>query len=238
LSKVKCKYCHEEFNVQPSRVLRLNYCSSPCRERANSIIKAVKKIERTRNCVFCNKEFTPRPYQIKTGNGKYCSINCRNVSVLPLLQTPEAKKKSKETYMANLKAGLIQHPSGKNHPKWKGGDKETVKRRIADGRANQSVKAYRKNNPDKAREWSSTRQKRKTGRLPKGTVKSIGDRQKWLCVYCNIDISSKYHVDHIHPLSKGGQHVPNNIQLTCPSCNVKKSNKLNYRSSENNRMAV
>jgi acetolactate synthase small subunit len=43
LSKVECKYCHEEFNVPPSRVWRSNYCSFSCRERANLIIKTVKK---------------------------------------------------------------------------------------------------------------------------------------------------------------------------------------------------
>ena len=179
--------------------------------------------------MHCNKLFVPRLYQIKTGVGKYCSAACKNIGILPKLQTPEAKKKSKDTYKKNLSAGLIKHPTGKAHPKWKGGAKETIKRKIADGRANKSVKQYRSNNPDKVREWSKTRHSRKTGRLPRGTVKSIGERQHWLCVYCKSDVSQKYHVDHIIPLAKGGIHAPENIQILCPSCNVKKSSKLDYR---------
>lgn len=229
MSSVECKYCRKEFNVPPSRVWRSNYCSDPCRQRAKEIIDAVKKVKRQRNCLQCNRLFVPRLYQIKTGGGKYCSAACRNSGILPRLQTPEAKKKSKDTYKKNLGAGLIKHPSGDVHPKWKGGAKETIKRRIADGRAKKSVKQYRSKNPDKVREWSTTRQSRKTGRLPRGTVKAIGERQGWKCVYCTVDVSTKYHVDHIHPLAKGGKHEPQNIQILCPSCNVKKSSKVDYR---------
>jgi 5-methylcytosine-specific restriction endonuclease McrA len=179
--------------------------------------------------LLCKKDFIPRLYQIKSGHGKYCSVQCRNEGILPILLTPEAKKKSKKTYLSRLKAGLITHPFGENHPAWKGGSAATTRRRIEDGRANESVKKYRAKNPDKTREWSSTRLSRKTGRLPKGTVKSIGDKQQWLCVYCKCDVSQKYHVDHIIPLSKGGKHKPENIQVLCPSCNVRKSNKLDYK---------
>jgi hypothetical protein len=184
--------------------------------------------DRIRNCLHCNKEFTPRLYQIKTGVGKYCSIKCRNTGVLPTLQTKEAKQKSYETYMKNMESGKFKHPSGEDHPTWKGGEKEMIKRRIVDGRANESVKKYRANNPDKLREWSATRHNRKTGRLPRGTIKAIGSNQGWLCVYCKCDVSIKYHVDHIIPLAKGGEHNPKNIQILCATCNVRKSAKLNY----------
>lgn len=187
------------------------------------------KIERQRNCLICNNIFYPRLYQIKIGHGKYCSIKCRNEGNLPSLMTDEAKRKSKETYMKHLAQGLIKHPTGKDHPKWLGGDKEMWKRRISSGRANASVKKYRAKNPDKVREWSHTRHKRKMDRLPKGTVKSKIELQKGLCVYCKCDIKIKYHVDHIIPLSKGGTHTPENIQILCPTCNVKKWAKLDYK---------
>lgn len=138
--------------------------------------------------------------------------------------TPEANKKRTESF---LKSWIP--PKGENHPRWKGGHSETIKRRINSGKANEAQKKYRKNNPDKVREWSSTRSKRKTGRLPNGTVKKLLQHQNNLCVYCKCDVSVKYHVDHIIPLSKGGEHKPNNIQILCPSCNVKKSAKLNYK---------
>lgn len=34
-----------------------------------------------RNCEECNKEFEPRPYQVKIGTGRYCSTKCRGSGV-------------------------------------------------------------------------------------------------------------------------------------------------------------
>jgi len=36
-----------------------------------------------------------------------------------------------------------------------------------------------------------------------------------------------YHVDHIVPLAKGGEEFElNNLELSCPKCNLKKGAKL------------
>lgn len=48
--------------------------------------------------------------------------------------------------------------------------------------------------------------------------------QRKTCIYCRKPLT-KYHVDHIHPLSKGGSNDYKNIQILCPSCNFKKSAK-------------
>lgn len=221
---VNCKYCGCDIKTFPSKAWRTNYCSDDCRISA----KKSSVDERKRNCSVCKKDFFPRAYQIKTGNGKFCSVKCRNEALIPKLHSKESKSKSKQTYMKNMEAGLIVHKSGADHHRWKGGQSECVKRRIQDGRARESVKKYRNKNPHKPKEWSTTRLSRKTGRLSNGTVFRKGESQGWICVYCKCDISNKYHVDHIIPLSKGGKHNPDNIQLTCPSCNVRKSNKLDY----------
>ena len=49
--------------------------------------------------------------------------------------------------------------------------------------------------------------------------------QKCMCVVCRISIKNSYHVDHIHPLSKGGGNDIRNIQLLCPTCNLEKHAK-------------
>lgn len=210
--------------MPPSKVWRSHFCSSGCKsQNKTDLLK-----ERERFCMECRAVFTPRLFQIKTGAGKYCSAKCRNNATLPKLLDPEVKRKSKATYMENLASGKIKHLCGEEHPRWKGGQNACVERRIASGKANDSQKTYRDKNPDKVREWSTTRQKRKTGRLPKGTVKFLLDAQGYRCVYCKCDISNKYHVDHIVPLAKGGKHQPSNIQILCPTCNVRKGAKLNF----------
>lgn len=46
--------------------------------------------------------------------------------------------------------------------------------------------------------------------------------QKWICPVCDIDITYKYHLDHIYPLCKWWEHSIYNIQLLCPECNMSK----------------
>lgn len=40
-----------------------------------------------------------------------------------------------------------------------------------------------------------------------------------------IDGKNNYHVDHIMPLVLGGTNWPDNLQLLCPRCNMKKGSK-------------
>lgn len=46
--------------------------------------------------------------------------------------------------------------------------------------------------------------------------------QQGLCAYCECHISTGYHIDHMLPLSRGGQGDWSNIALTCPFCNLSK----------------
>lgn len=48
------------------------------------------------------------------------------------------------------------------------------------------------------------------------------------CLICDCDITNSYHIDHIKPLSKWGEHSRWNIQLLCPTCNLKKSDWYNW----------
>ena len=49
--------------------------------------------------------------------------------------------------------------------------------------------------------------------------------QKGLCAYCEIVLGSKWHLEHMTPLSRGGTHRWDNIALTCAPCNRKKGTK-------------
>ena len=51
-------------------------------------------------------------------------------------------------------------------------------------------------------------------------------RAKGLCEYCqtNMHIVAYMEVDHIQPVSKGGQTQPDNLCLSCVNCNRAKSN--------------
>ena len=61
------------------------------------------------------------------------------------------------------------------------------------------------------------------GRISKKDISNWDSRE---CGVCEIVIDGKFHIDHIIPLSRGGEHVVENLQLTHPSCNLKKHNRL------------
>ena len=42
---------------------------------------------------------------------------------------------------------------------------------------------------------------------------------------CDTDILRSYHIDHKLPVTRGGTHWPDNIQLLCQFCNQSKGNK-------------
>ena len=46
------------------------------------------------------------------------------------------------------------------------------------------------------------------------------------CQLCQCDLPRFWHADHVIPFSKGGITSLNNAQALCPTCNLKKSNKM------------
>jgi len=47
------------------------------------------------------------------------------------------------------------------------------------------------------------------------------------CVYCGAHLEFDFAtLDHVHPLSHGGAHVPGNVVLACGSCNRLKGDLL------------
>ncbi len=78
------------------------------------------------------------------------------------------------------------------------------------------------------------RARRNGGKVERFTKEQVFDRDKWRCQICGIDTpkelkGSFFHsapeLDHIVPLSRGGDHTKENSRCACRSCNQFKSNK-------------
>lgn len=101
-----------------------------------------------------------------------------------------------------------------------------VRDRERDSEAN---KRWRKNNPERARSYVANRRARKLsapGRFTKQDIKQLFKSQKGRCWYCQKSIENGYHIDHRIPLSRGGSNDPSNLVLACPSCNLRKGDRL------------
>lgn len=63
------------------------------------------------------------------------------------------------------------------------------------------------------------------GSLSKGIWQKLFNLQNGICRGCNNKLGTDAHIDHILPLSRGGENVDNNAQLLCPYCNLSKGSK-------------
>lgn len=110
------------------------------------------------------------------------------------------------------------------------------------------VRRWREENPERYRESSArhkyrhyrqnrekyntyVRNRRARLRNAEGThtasdIQRMYDEQDGKCHYCGSSLVDGFHVDHVIPISRGGSNSPENLVLTCPTCNLSKNDRL------------
>lgn len=102
--------------------------------------------------------------------------------------------------------------------------KERERQRRIENRARnlELQKRWRDANRERRAAHKRARKKTKKAALRAGLLK----QQRGRCAYCREKLDpTTMHVDHVIPLSKGGEDKPSNMQATCGSCNLSKSAK-------------
>jgi 5-methylcytosine-specific restriction endonuclease McrA len=89
--------------------------------------------------------------------------------------------------------------------------------------------AWRQQNPEQYRALAARANTRSRG-APQGKfsgadLRELLRRQKGRCAICGGRLGSRYEIDHIVPVSRGGAHDKANLQIVHRGCNVSKSNK-------------
>lgn len=151
-------------------------------------------------------------------------------------------ERMKELSRAYVKANRVAHNERSqrwrlaNPEKSKQVQAESQKRHVAKDKAAFLAKkqVWRDNNRVQMRANKLRRRARGGGYHPftAAEISVLWHKTKGVCVYCRISLgfgpadASKYEIDHLHPLSKGGTNEMHNLQCICPSCNRKKSAKL------------
>ncbi len=74
--------------------------------------------------------------------------------------------------------------------------------------------------------------KHKVSFMPHERIEIL-ERDNWKCQICGclvhdeiINDELKANIDHIIPISKGGNSEINNLQVLCRTCNLSKSNRI------------
>ena len=91
------------------------------------------------------------------------------------------------------------------------------------------AKRWSEANPARRSEYGSRRRARYVEAYVEDVtpyISQLTEIQKNKCIYCvkSFDVV-RFTIDHIIPLSRGGKHAKENVQLVCGSCNSSKGNK-------------
>ena len=156
-----------------------------------------------------------------------------------MLNNKEYRVEYKEKYRKNNKENIVEyqkhyHKNNKEYFNklnsiWYINNKEYVSQRN---------KKYAKENLHKFKFYNNKRRAMKNNQLGEVYIdieRKLLLQQHGQCNYCYVSLYDKFHLDHWFPLSKGGLHDNNNLQLLCPSCNIKKrdNNPIKYEGINN-----
>lgn len=179
-----------------------------------------------RACKACSKLLAAKRNieksdQIKASQARYRSENKESIAArqkeLRAINKDVLRERRVKHYAENKEALLAVNA------KYRAENPEREKARNA---------KWAKANPEKCAAKTRRRRALKLkadGSHTKHDIERLFFLQKGKCASCTIKLikSGKniYHVDHIMPLTKGGGDGPDNLQLLCPGCNIKKNAK-------------
>jgi hypothetical protein len=92
-------------------------------------------------------------------------------------------------------------------------------------RAAAAIQAWAKRYPERRRAALINRRAGIKGRVSPDLLTKLLALQRGKCACCGELLGSKFHMDHIMPLAKGGTNTDDNMQLLRAQCNLQKGAK-------------
>ena len=224
-----CKECGQEFRTSHKNQ---KYCSIDCRDK-DSWKNKREKIK----CKICGDQFLPNKSE-----QKYCSQQCGSEAAAKTMKengtydsyteienSPINKKYSDEEMI------VICENCGKEFRKSHyDRDRKYCSRDCFYDAIGIDKKEKSNLKQRKSDYHMRKRAKRFNVKVEEITPIEIFKRDNWACQICGKKVKKdKYYpdpmspsIDHIIPLSKGGDHIKKNVQLTHLRCNIKKQDKV------------
>lgn len=196
------------------------YCSRRCRTRADYLRRresalaagreatACGRVEKV--CAHCGAPFMPA----KTNKQRFCSTGCGQRYANAAWRSTRGMCANPECGNKAISRGLCRqhHPAAGG---WSNGNPETRRANLR-------------------RKTQQRRARLKGDSAPESIDRDdIGRRDAWRCGLCakRVDASLPHphplsaSLDHIEPLSLGGRHVRENVQIAHLTCNTAKGNR-------------
>jgi 5-methylcytosine-specific restriction endonuclease McrA len=152
--------------------------------------------------------------------------DCQKNNILRYQKTSNIYKEFRKGYEKEYHSKNKESINKKHREYWE--DKRDIKREYD--------KEYRQTENGREIAYKSDMKRRLTGhggKFKPHKRKELLDRDNWICKCCGIKVHDekrnderKAHIDHIIPISKGGNSSPENLQVLCRTCNLTKSDKI------------
>lgn len=172
------------------------FCKKACRSRTPKYCSTKcygESLKINKPCKRCGKIIDAKGASVK--NRVYCSNQCSTMS--------RKGKPFPDSWKKALSEGRKKSDKckGKNLYNWKGG-KETE--------------------PLRRKESFYRRKKNLKLKMPTGFLKNLLKVQNNKCFYCESNLDLYKSIEHLTPVSEGGDNQPFNLVYSCKSCNSKK----------------
>jgi 5-methylcytosine-specific restriction endonuclease McrA len=179
-----------------------------------------------KRCTCCHAELPATPDYFPRCSANRSGLKAECKSCAAERATRRDKEKGRESCLRWQEANKERFRA--YHKKWcdENRDRIASSARKWEERNPGGRNAWRKNHPEEARVVWRRRRARKSnapGSHTAADVASQYSRQRGKCFWCHKKVEDDRHVDHVVPLALGGSDGPENLVVSCPSCNRRKS---------------
>lgn len=192
---VACETCGNPMSLTPS-VLRKRGRSGFCSSRCFGETLRRGDKKVSVPCTHCGMSITRLKATVRSAN--YCSRQCSAAD----RRKDDARWRDKDQIRAYMRAYVQRNKTAHN-----------LRARLWSA----------VNRAAKARLLQKRRAAEKVGTLTATQWLRILDKHGRRCVLCGS--TERLEIDHIVPLSKGGEHAESNVQPLCRGCNARKGSK-------------
>lgn len=241
-----CEQCGKEFDPKWKGN---KFCSLDCSQEYMRQTRTTRQIQ---NCIVCGKPFLGETHR----KSKYCSMDCRNADwhnahAEHLSSTNKKPRTHSAAFITKQKARAQCKAQAKEYKQ-----KQKLIKKLCKSLQKREAQLKMRVCEECGKEFRPTRNtqvccskacsNRRSNRQKDKRIYQNGQpdlsisltrlymRDMGVCALCgrHIDFDNDSNgahypsVDHIIPLSKGGEHSWDNVQLACRECNTKKSDKM------------